>query len=44
MEEPKSKLEALRWSLTQDAVEVRAGAFVDIFSTDALINGLDSEM
>lgn len=42
--EHKSKLEALRWSLTQDAVETRAGVFADVFSTDALINGLDSEM
>ena len=43
MEEQKSKLEALRAHLAQGAQQAKAGDFVDDFSMDALISGLDNE-
>ena len=43
MEEHKSKLDALRSHLAQGAEQARAGEFVDDFTMDTLINGLDNE-
>lgn len=43
MEERKSKLEALRAHLAQGFEQARAGDFIDNFSMDALISGLDKE-
>nr|WP_240472354.1 hypothetical protein [Haliea salexigens] len=45
MEERKSKLDALRSHLAQGADQARARAseFIDNFTMDTLINGLDNE-
>jgi len=43
MEERKSKLEALRAHLSEGANQAKNGLFVDDFSMDSLINGLDAE-
>jgi antitoxin ParD1/3/4 len=43
MEERKSKLEALRDHLSEGANQAKNGLFVDDFSMDSLINGLDAE-
>ena len=43
MEERKSKLDALRSHLAQGAEQARHGQFVEDFSMDSLIEGLDKE-
>jgi antitoxin ParD1/3/4 len=43
MEERKSKLDALRNHLVQGAEQARSGQFVEDFSMDSLIEGLDKE-
>jgi antitoxin ParD1/3/4 len=43
MEERKSKLDALRSHLAQGAEQARQGQFVEDFSMDSLIEGLDKE-
>lgn len=43
MEERKSKLDALRSHLAQGAEQARSGQFVEDFSMDSLIEGLDKE-
>jgi antitoxin ParD1/3/4 len=43
MEERKSKLDALRNHLVQGAEQARSGQFVEDFSMDSLIEGLDKD-
>lgn len=43
IEERKSKLDALRNHLSQEAKQARSGEFADNFTMDALINNLDNE-